>query len=123
LFDLLKSGIMNKIFYSLVLSASLFMFSCNQGKSPDAASSADSLSSITQCYTAIFETDTASLRVITAADGNVTGDLTISFGELKPNSIEKMVNVGQIAGSFKGDTLFVDYFYKSGTINKSDFKN
>jgi len=114
---------MNKILYALIFCASLFILGCNQGKNTGAENSADSLSNSTECYTAVFQTDTASLKVITAADGKVTGDLTISFGELKPNSVEKMVNVGQIAGSFKGDTLFVDYSYKSGTINKSTFKN
>jgi hypothetical protein len=114
---------MNKIFYTLIFATSLFIFSCGQGNNTASEDSADTLTADVQCYTAIFESDTANLEVITASDGKVTGDLTISFGEVQPNSLEKMVNVGQIAGSFKGDTLFVDYSYRSGTINNEIFKN
>ncbi len=114
---------MKKIFFTLAFAVSFFVFSCNQAKNPDATDAKDSVSAATQCYEAIFETDTASLKLVTAADGKVSGDLTISFGELKPNSLEKVVNIGEIAGSFKGDTLYVDYSYRSGTINESTFKN
>ena len=114
---------MNRFFYALVFSASLFAFGCGQGNNTASEDAADTLAADVQCYTAVFESDTASLKVVAAPDGTVTGDLTISFGELKPNTLEKMVNVGQIAGSFSGDTLFVDYSYTSGTINETIFKN
>lgn len=114
---------MRKFLYAIVFPAALFLGSCNQEKKSDSAASADSLANNVQCYTSVFEADTAHLKTITDASGNVTGELMISFGELKPNSLEKMVNTGEIVGSFKGDTLFVDYSYTSGTINKETFKN
>lgn len=118
---------MKKTFYFFAFIASLFLFSCNQGTNKNSKKSADSLANVInysdQCYVAIYETDTATLRVKTDADGKVTGDLYIAFGELKPNALEKVLNNGQIAGSFRGDTLFVDYSYTSGSINKNVFKN
>ena len=114
---------MRKFLYVIVFPLALSLGSCNQGKNSDSVVSADSLATSEQCYTSVFETDTAHLKTITDTSGKVTGELTISFGELRPNSMEKMVNIGEIAGSFKGDTLFVDYTYKSGTINKETFKN
>lgn len=112
---------MKKTFYFFAFIASLFLFSCNQGTNKNSEKSA--VNSSDQCYVAIYETDTATLRVKTEADGKVTGDLVIAFGELKPNALEKVLNNGQIAGSFRGDTLFVDYSYTSGSINKTIFKN
>lgn len=118
---------MKKTFYFLAIFASLYLFSCNQGTNKKSEKSDDSLANVInysdQCYTAIYETDTATLRVKTDVDGRVSGDLYIAFGEMKPNTLEKVRNSGQIAGRFSGDTLFVDYSYTSGSINKTTFKN
>ena len=114
---------MKKTSILFVLFASLFIYSCNQGTKDSSQGSADSLALSNLCYTAVFEKDTAQLKVQTDANGKITGDLTINYGEVKPNSLEKVINVGTIAGNFRGDTLFVDYTHTSGSINKKGFKN
>ncbi|SDM42986.1 hypothetical protein SAMN05421813_11217 [Daejeonella rubra] len=118
---------MKKTFYFFAFIGSLMLVSCNQGTKDNAKQLADSLENEKnygdKCYTAIYETDTATMKIRTDEKGKVTGDLIINFGELKPNTLEKILNQGQIAGNFRGDTLFVDYSYTSGTINKTVFKN
>jgi hypothetical protein len=104
-------------------TASLFIYSCNQGTNKDPEGAADSLALSNTCYTAVFEKDTARLKVQTDTKGKITGELTFKYGELKPNALEKAVNVGTVAGNFRGDTLFVDYTHTSGSINKKGFKN
>ena len=101
---------------------SLFIYSCNQGDKKNQESSADAVL-ITNCYIAVFAKDTAHLKTQTDTSGKITGDLTMKYGEVQPNSLEKVINVGTIAGEFKGDTLFVDYTHTSGSINKKGFKN
>jgi len=102
---------------------SLFIYSCNHGAKKNANTSADSTSLVKTCYIAVFEKDTAHLKTFTDTNGKITGDLTMKYGEVQPNSLEKVINVGTIAGEFKGDTLFVDYTHTSGSINKKGFKN
>lgn len=117
---------MKKSFCFPALIVSLLLFSCNQGTSTKSEKTEDLAGIIQysdQCYRAIFETDTAEMKLSMDAKGKVTGDLMIDFGEVKPNALEKVMNKGQIAGSFRGDTLYVDYSYTSGTINKTVFKN
>ena len=76
-----------------------------------------------ECFRAVFEKDTADLVMNTTADGKVKGTLVMSYGEVKPNAVEKTVNRGDIDGSFKGDTLFVNYTYKTGSVNKTVYTN
>ena len=102
---------------------SLFIYSCNQGAKKNPSTSADSTSLVKTCYIAVFETDTAHLNTFADTTGKITGDLTMKYGEVQANSLEKVVNVGTIAGEFRGDTLFVDYTHTSGSINKKGFKN
>ncbi len=108
------------LFASIV---SLFIYSCNQGAKKDQAVSADTVALVNNCYIAVFEKDTALLKTQTDTSGKITGDLTINYGEVQANSLEKVTNVGTIAGEFSGDTLFVDYTHTSGSINKKGFKN
>lgn len=103
--------------------ASLFIYSCNQGETQNTENSAESEKIGNSCYTAVFEKDTAYLKIQTDTNGRVTGDFTINYGELKPNSLEKGSNVGTVDGKFSGDTLFVDYTHTSGSINKKGFIN
>ena len=102
---------------------SLFIYSCNQGAKKNPNTSTDSTSLVKTCYIAVFETDTAHLITFADTTGKITGDLTMKYGEVQANSLEKVVNVGTIAGEFRGDTLFVDYTHTSGSINKKGFKN
>lgn len=102
---------------------SLFIYSCNQGAKKDPALSADTAALVNNCYIAVFEKDTAYLKTQTDTSGKIKGDLTMNYGEVQPNSLEKVINVGTIAGEFRGDTLFVDYTHTGGSINKKGFKN
>jgi hypothetical protein len=115
---------MKRSTYFLLFIAACTILSCNRGR--DSSEQTDNLTSSDlpeQCYRAIFEKDTADLRIKTAEGGNVTGHLVIDFGELKPNSLEKVVNDGKVKGKFHGDTLFVTYTYTSGSINKTVYTN
>lgn len=114
---------MKKAAILFTITVSLFIYSCNQGAKKNPNASEDRASLITACYIAVFEKDTAYLKTQTDTSGKITGDLTISYGEVKPNSLEKELNVGTIAGEFRGDTLFADYTHTSGSINKQGFKN
>jgi len=114
---------MKKTFILIAFIVTLFIFSCNQGAKKSQNSSANSVSLVNTCYIAVFEKDTAYLKTQTDTSGKITGDLTMNYGEVQPNSLEKVINVGTIAGNFRGDTLFVDYTHTSGSINKQGFKN
>lgn len=104
---------------------SFFILSCNQGTNISEATNATVAESESnnQCLLAVHEKDTASFNMTTAADGQVRGDLIIASGELNPGSVEKVLNSGQIEGRFRGDTLFVDYTYTTGSLDKTVYKN
>jgi hypothetical protein len=109
-------------FFASVIS---FIFiSCNQPKhSDEAKTGAGNASAGQECYRAVFQKDTADMKLTPAAGGKVTGTLVMAYGELKPNQVEKTVNTGNILGSFSGDTLFVNYTYTTGTVNKTQYIN
>ncbi|WP_131536829.1 hypothetical protein [Pedobacter nototheniae] len=110
---------MKKTVFYLSFLAMPLAFSCNQaGKKANTsgnASSKDSVSNV-QCYKADFEKDSADLKVETLSSGKIKGKLTVKY-EKKP------MNDGLIAGEFKGDTLFVNYTFKTGKDTVSVFTN
>lgn len=114
---------MKKISILFAVIASLFLYSCNQGETQNTENATDSEKLDKSCYTAIFEKDTAYLKIQTDPSGRITGDFTINYGELKPNTLEKGSNVGTVEGKFSGDTLFVDYTHTSGSINNRGYIN
>lgn len=103
-------------FFGLVCMAA-FQFGCTQGNKDTAQqlSEVDSVIS-TRCFVAADGKDTADLKVDSLASGKIKGFLTINY-------FEKDKNEGEIDGTFKGDTLFVDYTFKIGTKNKAVYKN
>jgi len=105
--------------------ACLAIYGCNQtsDKSEQADAAAAKADVAEQCYKAVFEKDTADMKLITTAGGKVTGNLVMAYGKTRPNQIEQTVNNGEIKGSFKGDTLYVTYTYTTGTINKTVYTN
>lgn len=115
---------MKNSIYFLAFLASGLVFSCNQPqyKTDQTADSTSTAAIKDQCYLALFEKDTADLKIRTAADGKVTGDLVMRYG-LKPNSVERVINKGKVEGSFHGDTLFLNYLYTSGSLNKTLYQN
>ncbi len=70
---------------------------------------------VKQCYTAIFEHDTAKMEIGIIDQIKVIGSLKIHYAD-KPQ------NQGTFKGSFKGDTLYVDYSFKTGN-NPQEFIN
>ncbi|WP_316811265.1 hypothetical protein [Pedobacter heparinus] len=104
----------------LAIMALSVLFSCTQSGNKDSElkdslAMADTMTN-KQCYVAVDGKDTADLSIKTMNSGKVTGKLVINYAE-------KGKNDGEIAGAFKGDTLFVDYTFKIGTENKTIYKN
>lgn len=102
----------------LAIAVLPILFSCSQGGNSGTDDNAVKTDTITnqQCYVAIDGKDTADLRLKTMSSGKVMGELLIKYAE-------KGKNEGEIAGTFKGDTLFVDYTFKIGDENKTTYKN
>lgn len=98
-----------------------FVFSCTQNGNKTSESK-DTLSSVSdtiankKCYVAIDGRDTAKLTLHNNEGGKITGHLVINY-------LDKGKNEGEISGAYKGDTLFVDYTFKIGTANKTQYKN
>ncbi len=99
----------------LIFSAFPLLFACNQTEKKAANTEADSLTNET-CYAAVFEKDSANLSLSVHQSGKVTGKLMVSYGS-------KTTNKGEIEGAFKGDTLMVDYRFKTGTDSVNVFTN
>ena len=116
---------MKNVIVSLIILASGLIAACNQPKHDSSKVAADSISAAAmeeQCYQAIFEKDTGDLSITMGKDGKVTGDLVMKYG-LKPNEVERVINRGKVDGSFRGDTLFLNYLYTSGELNKTLYQN
>jgi hypothetical protein len=114
----------NSIYFLSFLALGL-IFSCNQPKYGEgkAADSSATTAINEQCYQALTEEkDTADLKFVTAKDGKVTGDLVMKYG-LKPNEVERIINTGKVEGSFSGDTLYLNYLYRAGSLNKTLYQN
>jgi len=92
-------------------------YSCGQGGNNQSKeeSSKVVVDTVKQCYTAAFEGDSAVLNLKITDSVKVIGDLLIKYAE-KPH------NNGIVRGEFKGDTLYVDYSFKTGQ-NKQEFSN
>ena len=115
---------MKNLSFCLIILASGLISACNQPQynSDKAADSVSTAAIKDQCYQAIFEKDTGDLNIRTGKDGKVTGDLVMKYG-LKPNEVERVINQGKVDGSFRGDTLFLNYLYTSGELNKTLYQN
>ena len=112
-----------RLFLLTFISCAIISCSRSADKSEKLKSSSTKPDMNVQCYRAVFEKDTADLRITRAPDGKVKGTLVMAYGEVKPNAVEKTVNSGDVQGSFKGDTLFMTYTYKTGSINKTVYTN
>lgn len=105
----------------LALLAVPLVYSCTQtgNKTTEKADTVVTVKTDTlfekQCFVAVDGKDTADLKLKTS-EGKVTGTLVINYAE-------KGKNDGQIAGEYKGDTLFVDYTFKIGKTNQTIYKN
>ena len=70
----------------------------------------------TECYKAIYEKDTIDLKLNTLKNGKISGDMVMKVAP-------KTVKTGEVAGEFRGDTLFVDYTFKDSATKDQIFKN
>jgi hypothetical protein len=106
-----------KTFGTYLLLSFILLTGCNQNQqqSSDAdtsviAESEDALAM--ECFEATVGKDSASLS-INNLNGKITGLLAFNF-------LEKDDSQGEIKGEFKGDTLFVDYTFKTeGRVSKN----
>jgi hypothetical protein len=115
-----------KTFNYLLISIALFsMFGCNSPQRNQEKNTGNTTTpkAVKQCFVARFEKDSASLTLITASNGKITGLLYIKYHEIKPMELENELNVGNIEGKFNGDTLFANYTFTSGTLNKTRYTN
>jgi hypothetical protein len=112
----MKSSLLYLSFLALPL-----LFSCGQSGNKNEASK-DGLNASTdtigskQCFMAVDQQDTAALTLNSFKDGKITGDLVFDY-------LDKGKNDGTVSGAYRGDTLFVDYTFKIGTVNKTIYKN
>jgi hypothetical protein len=101
----------------LTLVAIPFAYACTQNNKTDTGAKTKTDSLINEsCYAAVFEKDSAAMNVKILASGKVTGSLLVNYAE-KPH------NNGTIEGKFNGDTLMVDYRFKTGEDTVSVYTN
>ncbi|TDG37033.1 hypothetical protein EZJ43_07095 [Pedobacter changchengzhani] len=106
---------MKKNILCLIFGAIPFVFACNQSDKKAVSAVKDSVLN-TSCYVATFEKDIASMQMNSLASGKVSGTLVVNYAE-KPR------NTGTIEGKFSGDTLLVDYRFKTGKDTVSVYTN
>ncbi len=70
----------------------------------------------TECFKAIYEKDTINLNVNTLKNGKVSGDMVMKVANAPQRT-------GEVAGEFKGDTLFIDYTFVDTEHKGTKFKN
>jgi len=70
----------------------------------------------TECYKALYEQDTINLKINNFKNGEVTGDMEMRLAKMP-------VKIGEIAGKYRGDTLFVSYTFIEGINKKLTYKN
>lgn len=91
------------LIYSTMMVAT-FLYACSP--SADKKSQKEDAVVKTECYHSSYEKDSANLKIETLSSGKIKGKLTVNYAE-KPQ------NKGLITGEYKGDTLFVDYRFKT----------
>ena len=109
---------MNKFSFFCLLLTSLGFVGCNQNqsqKSIDNQNLNEKPESV-QCFRALYERDTIDLKINTLKIGKIFGNMTMKL-EKYP------IKEGEIVGKFRGDTLFVDYFFVEVNKDKQRFKN
>ncbi|MBE0393848.1 hypothetical protein HNQ02_003571 [Flavobacterium sp. 7E] len=69
-----------------------------------------------ECYQAIYEQDTLMLKLNTLESGEITGDMTMTIENMPTKQ-------GNLAGEFKGDTLYASYTFIQGDYKEKTYKN
>jgi hypothetical protein len=106
----------NQGLFCLLLS-SIFLVSCKKNESEKKIEAKEmvELESVA-CYQAVYEQDTVNLKMNTFKSGEITGEMVMNI-ENMPKKI------GEIAGEFRGDTLFASYTFIQGDYKKRTYKN
>ncbi|HEY1008474.1 MAG: hypothetical protein ACO1NS_15875 [Daejeonella sp.] len=99
---------------AIALSASACTSGTDRTKIKDSVTAATEVVS-SECYTGVQGGDSASMKLNTAGNGKVTGELVIKY-------TKNPANTGTLSGEFKGDTLFADYYFTTGE-SKTKYKN
>lgn len=110
---------MKKLIAFCVLSACIGFQSCKNDekqKEIEAAKAEGEKVVGSQCYKAIYEKDTIDLKVNTLKNGKISGDMVMKVA----NAAQR---TGEVAGEFKGDTLFIDYTFVDTEHKDTKFKN
>ncbi|RZJ54200.1 MAG: hypothetical protein EOO44_05895 [Flavobacterium sp.] len=110
---------MRNLTLSCLLLACIGLQSCknNENTKEAVAAKAEAEKVVsTECYKAIYESDTLDLKLNTLKSGKLNGDLIM---KVSPST----VRTGEIAGEFHGDTLFVDYTFTDNVNKGKTFKN
>ena len=68
------------------------------------------------CYKALYENDTLSLKINALKNGKISGNMEMAIFNLPKK-------IGKIYGEFRGDTLFVSYTFIQGGYEKVSYKN
>ncbi|QKJ30101.1 hypothetical protein HQ865_10130 [Mucilaginibacter mali] len=109
--------------YTLAFVASIFLFSCGQGKKSNAINMGH-LSEGKHCYVAALEGDSATLTFDIDKYGSIKGQLNINYQKADSAVASRENTAGDlIKGEFRGDTLFADYSFKSGKTGKEKYAN
>ena len=93
----------------MCIAITAFVFSCGRSavKDKQADTVTDKILDST-CYVATDRNDTAYLKINAFESGDIKGLLAIHY-------FQSPASNGQLTGKFKGDTLFADYTYTTGT--------
>lgn len=109
---------MKKVALICVLFAAIGFISCNKKQSQvnNENKVLEEKPVSVQCYIACFEQDSIDLKINTLKDGKISGNMEMKL-------LNMPIKTGEIAGEFRGDTLFADYSFIQGTNDKVVFKN
>lgn len=116
---------MKSLLYVFIIAGFAFLLSCN-----NKPKSTNSLPAIARhikfgkhCYIALFEKDSASLTFTFTKTGEVKGQLNINYYNKDTVLTQRQPTMGEFTGEFKGDTLFADYSFTSGSNGKDKYIN
>jgi hypothetical protein len=110
---------MKKITIFCLLLACIGLESCKKDQSEKVAEAAKAKAEetiSTECYKALYEKDTIDLKINTLKNGKITGEMQMMVFDMP-------VKHGEIAGEFRGDTLFASYTFIQGGYEKKTYKN
>jgi hypothetical protein len=108
----------------LIALISLIIFSCSYPKQEKVVSHIpDHFKPGNYCYKALFEKDSASLFFTITADHEIKGQLNVNYHDTSAASPGHQPTAGNFTGTFRGDTLYADYYFTSGANKDARYVN